>query len=266
MAKAWSEVEKSTAYQALAPTEQLAAKQEYFNSVVVPKQEYQQLPPQEQLAAKTEFMGSMPTLENQNSPKMVMTRSGKMDFANPMERIKAESDFKKSNRVLTMGENTKVAGADDVLGFVQELKDMYKNKTATWGAEGTAELRRIPVVGGLMYAGAGLGKGGESRQNFSDVVENLNNRLLYLRSGAQINDKEFQRLTRLMPSIYRKNTLDVKQLGRFESEFQNIKSRIEKGVRWSGKGDNAKLVSPDGSEYNPESNSNEEIDLDEIFK
>lgn len=265
MAKAWSEVEQSEAYQSLDPASKIAAKQEYWQSVVAVKPEYNTLPPQEQIAAKQEFLGGVPTIGQSDSPRMVMTRTGKMDFASPMDRMKAESDFKKSNRVLTMGENTKVAGADDVLGFVQELKDMYKNKTATWGAEGTAELRRVPLVGGALYAGAGMGKGGEARQNFSDVVENLNNRLLYLRSGAQINDKEFQRLTRLMPSIYRKNTLDVKQLGRFESEFQNIKSRIEKGVKWSGKGEKAKLVSPDGSEYNPEV-SQDEVDLDEIFK
>lgn len=220
---------------------------------------------------------SNPITQDQQKFLLVPSGKGFRQIANPdyvspaisqaaYERQMGSNRAKLDSRVLTMGENTKVAGADDVLGFVGELKDMYGKKGGVnWTAEATAEARRVPLVGGALYAAAGMGgQAGTDRQNFSDLVENLNNRLLYLRSGAQINDKEFQRLTRLMPSIYRKNELDVKQLNRFESEFQNIKSRIEKGVKWDGK--SGRFVNSTGATYNEGSGSPQsDIDLNKLF-
>jgi hypothetical protein len=83
MAKPWIEVEQSEAYQSLDPASQIAAKQEYWNTVVTAKDGYNNLPPQEQLAAKTEFMGNISTSRQGVDPSMMMTRSG-LKFRDPL--------------------------------------------------------------------------------------------------------------------------------------------------------------------------------------
>lgn len=74
MAKPWSEVEQSPAYQQMQPEAQLAAKQQYFDSVVSPKPEYQSLAPDQQQAAKTQFIGTAPSTTPESAPDSVATK------------------------------------------------------------------------------------------------------------------------------------------------------------------------------------------------
>lgn len=58
MAQPWSAVESSPQYQSLAPDQQVAAKQQYFSSVVSQKPEYQAMEPADQQLAQKQFLGS----------------------------------------------------------------------------------------------------------------------------------------------------------------------------------------------------------------
>lgn len=57
MAKPWSQVEASPAYQALNPDQQTQAKQQYFQQVVAVKPEFQSLPDVSKQAAQAQFLG-----------------------------------------------------------------------------------------------------------------------------------------------------------------------------------------------------------------
>jgi hypothetical protein len=159
------------------------------------------------------------------------------------------------NRSYSEGESKSLSGAEDVIGNIQELKNMYKTKKTTFGAELTSSLSRVPLAGGMAFGLAGLGKGGDERQNFADLVNNINNRLLYLRSGAQINDKEYRRLTKMMPSLWRRNEGDVRQLERFEKEFTSLMGRIQSGARWD----------EERGQFIGGKTTSNEIDLDKLF-
>jgi len=75
----------------------------------------------------------------------------------------------------------------------------------------------------------------EKGQEFALLKNSINERLLRLRSGAQINEKEYQRFRKLLPSVFRKDNLDLNQLSRFEDEFNGLKSRIISGSLWDKK-------------------------------
>ncbi len=59
MAKSWAEVEADQAYQTLPDAEKLAAKTQYFDSVVSSKPEFQSLPDTDKGLAKTQFLGNV---------------------------------------------------------------------------------------------------------------------------------------------------------------------------------------------------------------
>jgi hypothetical protein len=103
MAKPWSEVEQSQGYQSLAPQQQMAAKQEYFMSVVAPKPEYQSLTPQQQSAAQQEFFGGMTTLPTTSTfgtstlRPIGMTRNGTPIY-DPIQKAQAIANMSAQNK------------------------------------------------------------------------------------------------------------------------------------------------------------------------
>jgi hypothetical protein len=147
------------------------------------------------------------------------------------------------NRKYTEGESKTLSQANAFVKDLTELRDMYKNKKATLGAQlvgsSTAALQQVPLIGkqlsGIAMGLGGIGQGGESRQNYSDLIGNVSERFLRLRSGAQINEQEYGRFMRMMPSLMRNDKLDVKQLDRFISEFSELSGRIESGALWDKK-------------------------------
>jgi hypothetical protein len=147
------------------------------------------------------------------------------------------------NRKFTEGESKTLSQASAFVKDLTELRDMFKNKKATPGAQfigsSTAALQQVPLVGkqlsGVTMGIGGVGRGGEARQNYSDLIGNVSERLLRLRSGAQINEQEYGRFMRMMPSLMRNDKLDIKQLDRFISEFSELQGRIDSGALWNAK-------------------------------
>lgn len=95
--------------------------------------------------------------------------------------------------------------------------------------------RQIDDLSGLIKSGAkfkgalpfgGLDKEG---QRFQLIVGDLGDRLLRLRSGAQINEGEYRRLSNLLPKFWRDNEIDLEQLNKFKLEFGNILGRVQSG-------------------------------------
>lgn len=72
-------------------------------------------------------------------------------------------------------------------------------------------------------------------QEFALMKKNVGERLLRLRSGAQINEAEYKRFMDMLPTIMREDDLDLKQLGRFKQEFDAIQGRIQKGSLYNPK-------------------------------
>jgi hypothetical protein len=75
----------------------------------------------------------------------------------------------------------------------------------------------------------------ESGQSFKILKKSIGERLLRLRSGAQINEKEFKRFMGLLPAVTRIDKLDIKQLESFEKEFNSIRGRILSGAKFDEK-------------------------------
>jgi hypothetical protein len=140
------------------------------------------------------------------------------------------------NRKYTGEESAKLSQSGAILKDLTDMKTYYESGKSMKGAEATAALRGLPLgAGSLAFGMAGLGKGGLARQDFTDLQYNVSERLLRLRSGAQINEKEYQRFRKMMPSLFRNNKLDVKQLDRFISEFSALEGRIQSGAMWDKK-------------------------------
>jgi hypothetical protein len=132
------------------------------------------------------------------------------------------------NRKYTESESRTLASSDAILKDLSELKSMYgdKNNNITW-AQWSNALSKIPAIGSLIY-----GLSGETAQNFKDLSKNISERLLRLRSGAQINESEYRRFVEMMPSLFRQDKLDIKQMDRFINEFTSLQGRIQKGYVW----------------------------------
>jgi hypothetical protein len=69
---------------------------------------------------------------------------------------------------------------------------------------------------------------------FSNNIEDLSNQIVYLRSGKQINEAEFQRLKRAMPNPTRKEKSFQAQWEEFNTTFNDIRARREEEFRRTG--------------------------------
>ena len=128
------------------------------------------------------------------------------------------------------GEVKTSTGAEEVLSEIAELENIIKSEPKDSGASipffgksAQAQGVKIPFV-----APYGVSEKGQA---YRTLRESINNRLLYLRSGAQINDKEYQRLSGMLPELFRADKVDLQQLERFKNEFTGILSRLQTGRR-----------------------------------
>jgi hypothetical protein len=63
-------------------------------------------------------------------------------------------------------------------------------------------------------------------QDYGLIRRDFSDRLLRLRSGAQINEQEYKRLMNMLPQWWRNTDSDVEQLNKFKTEYQNLMSRL----------------------------------------
>jgi len=66
-------------------------------------------------------------------------------------------------------------------------------------------------------------------QEYAMLKKSIGERLLRLRSGAQINESEYARFMEMLPQIFREDSLDLQQLASFQTEFQSVIQRIQTG-------------------------------------
>jgi hypothetical protein len=154
MAKPWSVVEQSEEYQALAPEERLAAKQEYWDTVVTAKKDYNNMPPQEQLAAKTEFMGAMPSAigaGSQTLKPLGYSKSGVAQY-DPIQLAKAKRDMESQSQVTT--QQAKDVGVLDVKRktYTKDLESFFAVDDVLQEARGKG-LGRITAGGKMTWEG-----------------------------------------------------------------------------------------------------------------
>jgi len=133
------------------------------------------------------------------------------------------------------GEEVKALASAEELGIqLNTLKDIVNEDKAIW------ETRKQGIVGGLdalKQTGQGLGTlpfGGfsEKGQRFSTFRDSVAERLLRLRSGAQINENEYKRFMKMLPKVWRKDNVDMEMLDSFTREFNTIQQRIRGGALW----------------------------------
>lgn len=77
--------------------------------------------------------------------------------------------------------------------------------------------------------------GSKEAQNYKLILDDMSDRILRLRSGAQINEREYSRLRKLLPKFGRYHEIDIKQLDKFTEEFEAIQGRIESGATWDNR-------------------------------
>jgi hypothetical protein len=130
----------------------------------------------------------------------------------PGSQIKAGPLTMPLTRKYTQSESQMLATASMLTNEISSLIDIIEtNPSAQYMA---------------MVGPKGVGKEG---QRFAWLKKSVGERLLRLRSGAQINEKEYQRFMDLLPSIFRGDEVDIEALNQFRKEFQEIQARILRG-------------------------------------
>ena len=115
------------------------------------------------------------------------------------------------SRKLTDGESKAIGYANTMQKDLDYLK----------GKIGTADEWQGYLPFGAFQSGG---------QSFKDSLGSVSNLLLYLRSGAQINEQEYRRLKKNLPSLTGRDDVDLKKIERFQAEFEGVKDRIKYGT------------------------------------
>lgn len=131
--------------------------------------------------------------------------------------INAEIQNFSKARSLKQGqaERKEITAAESLQGELGELITLIEGP----GSTSAQLLSLLPASGGSLKA-----------QQFSLLKTSIGERLLRLRSGAQINEQEFKRFMKLLPSVFRFDELDLSQLRRFKTEFESVSARINQSL------------------------------------
>ena len=129
-----------------------------------------------------------------------------------MENIPEKQKVELANRKYDTTEVKALSQAEAIVTKIGRIKEMVGTGSET-----------------LSYAPFGLGNTGG--QLFKSLTDDVKNTLLYLRSGAQINEQEYKRLSSQLPKLFRKGEVDKDQLTRFEDEFNGVLNRIKFGAQ-----------------------------------
>jgi len=141
----------------------------------------------------------------------------------------------------TEGEVSKKTIAEGMVGRIQELKMALGD---------TDEFSGTKIKAALPF-----GVFNKKAQRFASVQQALADDLLRLKSGAQINEQEYKRLSRLLTKPWRFDEVDIQNLTDFENQFSKLSDRINRGYIWDG---SQFVVS--GTQGEPETNSMNTMD------
>lgn len=107
---------------------------------------------------------------------------------------------------------------DDLIGYLEPAGGKQLNKFQQFvGGFNKPALRPIQGTQSI------------ETQDYALIRNDYADRLLRLRSGAQINEPEFQRLMNLLPQWWRNDKSDVKQLKKFRDEYKNLMNGLQSG-------------------------------------
>lgn len=170
-----------------------------------------------QRGATTDLYNNLSTMEQGGLPSQQnqMVLSGISPQGPRFENLGAIPQKQKvelANRKYDPTEAKAISQAEALVGKISRLKEMVGTK-----AEGMASLP--------------FALGDEGGQLFQSLNGDIKNTLLYLRSGAQINEQEYKRLANQLPKLFRKGSVDKDQLDRFNDEFSGVLNRIKFGAQ-----------------------------------
>lgn len=167
-----------------------------------------------QRGATTSLYENLNNMDSGQLPsQMVMTGIGPSGprFEN-LGAIPKKQEVELANRKYDPTEAKALSQAEAIVGKIGRLKEMVGTKSE--------------LMASLPYA-----LGNEGGQLFQSLNSDIKNTLLYLRSGAQINESEYKRLSNQLPKLFRKGSVDKDQLTRFEDEFSGVLNRIKFGAQ-----------------------------------
>jgi hypothetical protein len=156
-------------------------------------------------------------------------------FIPPGTVFKTDVATSPGNRETTVDESKALSGSDMIMRHINYIKsemdtnprfgDIYNKATFRVGASGNKG----------QVAGFPLWFGDKDAAKLNFAIQDLSNRLLYLRSGAQTNEGEFRRLSATLPSwshiqgMGGDTSVLKKMLDDYSFDAQNIKQRIIQG-------------------------------------
>lgn len=162
-----------------------------------------------------------------NGQPIIKSKKAMQQMAEMQMEVQRKKDVQRIKSRKLTGEENKALGYADVLN--KDL-DYLKNKIGT-----SDEWQGYMPFGAFQSGG----------QSFKDSLNSVSNLLLYLRSGAQINEQEYKRLKQNLPSLTGKDDVDKRKIERFQAEFAGIKDRIKYGTL--SEGDRALLDEDSGN-------------------
>src|SRR3990167_8329677 len=130
------------------------------------------------------------------------------------------SSVKQSDRIMSVNFPPqsgieKMTSAEASIKQLEDLKNILISKKSNPFFKFTGE--KTPVFGD------------EEAQRYNIIRKDFSDRLLRLRSGAQINEKEYTRLMGMLPQFWRNSDVDIEQLDKFKNEYVNLMNRISTG-------------------------------------
>lgn len=121
-------------------------------------------------------------------------------------------------KTLPADASTQLGDFETLASQIQTVKDTY-NKDFT----GPVQARTGELAQTFDMPSIGLGADAK-RSDFYSNVNSIRNQLLYLRSGKQINEKEYERLLAELPNEKRSDVDFSAKLKNFENVFNEIKT------------------------------------------
>lgn len=197
-----------------------------------------------------------------NTAEQLPALKGAQDAINKFKEDPANADILKDSDVnvvtnskgqLQLEVKPKAAAGE---GALKEFSDLVSLRDSARTAQILFEPSFVGFIEGSNVVGVveratGLGTS-PKEVSFKRIVNDLSDRLLRARSGAQINEQEFQRLTKIVPRLNTNEKVFNAELSSFMSELDAIiktKSAISKQAGKRG------LVDPSGTGRTPEQES-----------
>lgn len=145
----------------------------------------------------------------------------------------------------------------DLMNMKEALGVARKNFSPDFVGPGSARLQGVRQTVDMPSLGLGASKQGAL---FTQSVQDLKDRLLRARSGAQINEQEYQRLSTLVPDQYKSVPDFLAKMDRFQEVLdQTISSKRQELMRAGYRGASS-LPAPQPTDSSPTSIGDPEAD------